>query len=135
MKIQKIFIIIILFLNNIVLIAQEKNEIYVHFDKEYPGKIIKDTSQTGNVTFYLEDSFPGEYLAFEVINGELKEKKKSFLRKANILKISNLLCLDWKEIVKVFENKKVYLIDSNQLKKKKVVIKELKVRTGISYEM
>lgn len=107
--------------------AQKKDEIIVRFDKVFPGNIYKDTTQQDKIKYFIDYKYNDEYIVLEIINSIERIENKSFLRKANVLEVTEILELGTAETMKLFENKRVYIINPNVYKKNKIVLQEVKI--------
>lgn len=112
--------------------AQKEDEVIIHFNKQYPGNVYKDTTQQDKVTYYIHYRYIQEYIVLDVKNSNERIENKSFLRKANVIKVSEILKIEPSTAIKLFENKKVYIINPQKSKKKKFVLQE--VNTSVDFD-
>lgn len=127
-------LIILYFLINLTVgNAQENNEIFINLDKDYPGIVSRDTL-TPNKTTYRIQYHNVKYIDLEPINSIGRVEKKSFVCKANVITVFKILNLGIIETMKLFENKKVFIIESRKNSKRKIVLREVNVKSGF-YEI
>lgn len=137
-KLALLFIILFSQLTN----SQKKEEIYVYFDhgkgQEKFYQLTKNGLDKEMPNYYIFYDCQYVFLMFAVVkndNSEIRIENKSLLKKQNVIQAEKLLKMDLNEASHIFDEKKVFIIDTEEFKKNKIVLREVRVVSSGVHEM
>ena len=122
--------------------SQKKEEIYVYFNHGKGQERFFQSTKNGldkeRPVYYIFYDSQSVYLIFafaKIDNPEIRMEPKSLLKKANVITAEKLLSMDLLAAQEIFTGKKVFIIDTEEFKKDKIVLREVRVGSSLLYEM